>query len=216
MAKNIPARRVDNADNGGTLSERLTRAVLEMAGRIPETEEHKSRGPDHRARAIGAAAANKAALAAGTLALPPGPLGWLTIVPELIAIWRIQRQMVADIAGAYGVSADLTRSHMLFCLFRHAAAQAMRDIGVQVGARLLIQDVPLRVIEKVAAKIGISLSKRLAGRGIARWLPVVGAIGVGAYAYYDTGQVARTAIALFSNGEPPEPKLAKRVRIKKD
>ena len=118
-------------------------------------------------------------------------------MPELAAIWRIQRQMVADIAGAYGVSAELTQSRMLYCLFRHAAAQAVRDVAVQVGARLLIQDVPLRVIEKIAAKIGVSVSKRLVGRGIARWLPVIGALGVGAYAYYDTGQVARTAIDLF-------------------
>ena len=28
-------------------------------------------------------------------------------------------------------------------------------------------------------------------------MPVIGALGVGAYAYYDTGQVARTAIDLF-------------------
>lgn len=216
MAKNVPARKIDDEHNGSSLSERLTRVVLEMVGRIPETDEHQSRGPDHRARAIGAAAANKAALAAGTLALPPGPLGWLTIVPELVAIWRIQRQMVADIAGAYGVSAELTRSHMLYCLFRHAAAQALRDVGMQVGARLLIQDVPLRVIERAAAKIGVHLSRRLAGRGIARWLPLIGALGVGAYAYYDTGQVARTAIALFSNGEPAKPKLARRVRVRKD
>ncbi|MEO7432832.1 MAG: hypothetical protein ABIV12_12240 [Dokdonella sp.] len=215
MTRNVPARKVDS-ESSGTLSERLTRVVLEMVGRIPDTDEHKSRGPDHRARAIGAAAANKAALAAGTLALPPGPLGWLTIVPELVAIWRIQRQMVADIAGAYGVSAELTRSHMLYCLFRHAAAQALRDVGMQVGARLLIQDVPLRVIERAAAKIGVHLSRRLAGRGIARWLPLIGALGVGAYAYYDTGQVARTAIALFSNGEPEKPKLARRVRVRKD
>ena len=73
MSKQVHARRVDDEGNGGTLSERLTRAVLDLAGRIPETEEHKSRGPDHRARAIGAAAANKAALAAATPALPPGP-----------------------------------------------------------------------------------------------------------------------------------------------
>ena len=106
-----------------------------------------------------------------TLALPPGPIGWLTIVPELVAIWRIQRLMVADIAAVYGVGADLTRSHMLYCLFRHAAAQALRDVGVQVGARLLIQDLPLRLIEKIAAKIGVSLSRRLVGRGITRWLP---------------------------------------------
>ncbi|WP_395680407.1 hypothetical protein [Dokdonella sp.] len=197
MSKQVPARRVDE-DANSTLGERLTRAVLDLAGRIPATKEHAIRSPEDRVRAIAAAAANKAALAAGTLALPPGPLGWLTIVPELVAIWGIQRQMVADIAGVYGVSADLTRSHMLYCLFRHAAAQAVRDIGVQVGARLLVQDLPLRVIERIAARIGMSLSKRLVGRGITRWLPVIGALGVGAYAYYDTGQVARTAIALFS------------------
>jgi hypothetical protein len=126
----------------------------------------------------------------------------LTIVPELVAIWRIQRQMVADIAAAYGASAELTRSHMLYCLFRHAAAQALRDVGVQVGARLLVREAPLRTLERVAAKIGIQLSRRVAGRGLSRWLPMVGAVGVGAYAYYDTRQVARTAIELFATREP--------------
>jgi len=208
MAKNVPARRVDAPER---LSNRLTRAILDLAGHIPATDENKSRGPDDRARAIASAAANKAALAAGTLALPPGPLGWLTIVPELVAIWHIQRQMVADIAGAYGVSAKLTRSQMLYCLFRHAAAQALRDVAVQVGARFLIQDVPLRVLERIAAKIGISVSKRLVGRGIARWLPVIGALGVGAYAYYDTGQVARTAMDLFGAQAAGARSKAKRI-----
>src|SRR5690242_7161934 len=194
MAKNVPARRVDAPQ---TLTDRLTRAVLDLASEVPDTSEHKSRGPEHRSRALASSAANRAALAAGTLALPPGPVGWLTIVPELVAIWRIQRQMVAGIAGAYGVSAELTQSRMLYCLFRHAAAQAVRDVAVQVGARLLIQDVPLRAIEKIAAKIGVSVSKRLVGRGVARGVPVIGALGVGAYAYYHTGHVARTAIALF-------------------
>jgi len=194
LAENVPARRVDAPT---TLADRVTRAILDLAGEVPDTAEHKSRGPEQRARAIASAAANKAALAAGTLALPPGPVGWLTIVPELIAIWRIQRQMVADIAGAYGVSGELTRSQMIYCLFRHAAAQAVRDVAVQVGARLLIQDLPLRALERIAAKIGISVSKRLVGRGIARWLPIIDALGVNAYAYYDTKQVTRTAMTLF-------------------
>jgi hypothetical protein len=209
MAKNVPARRVDAPQR---LADRLTRAVLDIAGEVPDSTEHKSRTPQQRARAIASSAANRAAIAAGTLALPPGPIGWLTIVPELVAIWRIQRQMVADIAGAYGVSAELTPSRMLYCLFRHAAAQAMRDVVVQVGARLLIQDVPLRVIERIASKIGVSVSKRLVGRGIARWLPVIGALGVGAYAYYDTGQVARTAMTLFAE-ESAEAVAAKSVRM---
>lgn len=198
MAQNVPARRV-HASDARSLATRLGDAVLELASHVPISREQPLPGAHAHAHALATSAANRAALAAGTLALPPGPLGWLTIVPELVTIWRIQRQMVADIAAAYGASAELTRSHMLYCLFRHAAAQALRDIGVQVGARLLVREAPLRTIERVAAKIGIQMSKHVAGRGLARWLPMVGAVGVGAYAYYDTRQVARTAIELFSD-----------------
>jgi hypothetical protein len=59
----------------------------------------------------------------------------------------------------------------------------------------------------------VKLSKRALGRGAARWLPVLGAVGVGAYAWYDTRQVARTAQALFagagdgSGGTAPAPAL---------
>jgi hypothetical protein len=43
-------------------------------------------------------------------------------------------------------------------------------------------------------------------------VPVAGALGVGAYAYYDTGRVAGTAMDLFGReiefaaGEGPEPR----------
>jgi hypothetical protein len=71
---------------------------------------------------------------------------------------------------------------------------------VRVGGRLIAQDVPLRVFERVAHAVGARVTKRLIGGGISRWLPIVGAVGVGAYAWYDTRQVARTAIRLFASG----------------
>jgi len=194
MATEVPSRRGISAHRR---HDRLARVILDVAGRVPPTEEEASATPERRAQAIARAAASRAALAAGALALPPGPLGWFTVLPEISAIWQIQRRMVADIAGAFGATANLTRSQMLYCLFRHATAQALRDLGVQVGARLLIQEAPLRVLERVAHRIGIDFSRRLAARGLARWLPAVGTLGIGAYAYYDTRQVARTAIILF-------------------
>ncbi len=207
MSRNLPARRAEDQERGDA---RLIRTILDIAGRIPPTDRVASDEPAQRARAIAVVAQRKAALAAGGLALPPGALGWLTILPELSVIWTVQRQMVADIAGVYGQSAGLTRTHMLYCLFRHAAAQAVRDLAVQVGARLLIQDVPLRALERVAALISVRLSQRLVARGLSRWLPVAGAVGVGAYAWYDTAQVARTAMALFA-GEPlPDTRRARR------
>ena len=195
----IPARR--NAPETETdLASRITRNLLDLLSSVPNTDEKRSDNIAARVQALTKAASTKAALAAGTLALPPGPLGWLTIGPELVAIWRIQAQLVADISGAYGVNARLNREQMMYCLFRHAAAQAVRDLVVRVGGRIIAQDVPIRVLERVATAIGMRVTKRIVGSSISRWLPVIGAVGVGAYAWYDTRQVALTAIRLFAGG----------------
>ena len=176
---------------------RIAEAILNFVGRVPASVEHKSRNPAARARSIANSAAARAALTAGSLALPPGPLGWLTILPELVTVWKIQAQMVADIAAIYGKDAALTREQMIYCLFRHAAAQAVRDLVVRVGERLLVQRVSIRVLQGIAERIGVRITQQAIGKGVSRWVPVIGALGVGAYAYYDTGQVARTAIELF-------------------
>ncbi len=180
------------------LSARFGDAIVELLGKLPQTAEAASMTPEARANTIAETASRKSALVAGTLALPPGAFGWVTVLPELYAIWKIQAQMVADIAGAYGRRWQLTREQMLFCLFRHTAAQAFRDVAVQVGERWLIRAVGSASVRSVARRIGVRMSERGIGRGIARWLPVVGAMGVGAYAWYDTRNVARTAIALFA------------------
>lgn len=194
-------------DNPGS---KIAEAILNFIGHIPETDERKSRNPAKSAQAVATSSATKAAITAGTLALPPGPLGWLTILPELIAVWKIQAQMVADIAAIYGKTSTLTREQMLYCLFRHMAAQAVRDLVVRVGERVLVRRVSLRALQTIAQKIGIRITQRAIGKGLSRWLPVVGALGVAAYAYYDTGQVAATAIELFEREieiepEPNEP-----------
>jgi hypothetical protein len=178
----------------------VAKAILEFVSRIPESEVPKAAkaSVEEECRRMASSAANKAALTAGSLALPPGPLGWLTVLPELVAIWRIQGQLVSDIAAAYGKTAKLGREQMLWCLFRHTAAQAFRDIAIRVGDRLVFRTTATSVLQRLAGRIGVSVTKRAVGKGISRWLPVVGALGVGAYAYYDTGQVAKTAIELFS------------------
>jgi len=176
---------------------RLLEALERFVSKIPDTDEPEGRSPDERAREIARHAAIKAAVLSGGLALPPGPLGYMTIIPDLVAIWKIQAQMVANIAGTFGKKAYLGREQMLYCLFRHAAAQAMRDIVVRVGERILIRRPAPRIVQQVLRRIGVRMTQRLAGGALVRWLPIVGALGVGAYAYYDTGRVAETAIDLF-------------------
>ena len=176
---------------------RIAKTVLDAIAHVPITNEQPNALPEARARILANAAALQASALAGTLALPPGPTGLITILPELLGVWRIQAQMVADIAGAFGKAGALSREQMLYCLFKHSAAQAVRDLVMRVGERFLIKHVGVRVVQRVAAAIGIKITHRAIARSVARWLPVVGAVGVAGYAYYDTSQVATTAIAFF-------------------
>jgi len=122
----------------------------------------------------------------------------ITILPDLYAIWRIQAQLVADIAAVYGKTGFLTQETMLFCLFKHAAAQAVRDLIVRAGERVLIKTPTLRASQRILEKIGAKTTQRALGRGASRWVPIVGALGVAGYAYYDTGAAGQTAMDLFS------------------
>jgi uncharacterized protein (DUF697 family) len=180
------------------LLDRLFGVLLKVVNQIPSSAERESSEAILRARKLIAGASVKAAAISGSLALPSGPLGWLTIFPDLAAIWRLQAQLVADIGAVFGKQGKLTEESMIYCLFKHAAAQVVRDMVTRIGERIVVQRVSVRMTENVLESIGIRIIRRAAGRGIWRLLPVIGALGVAGYAYYDTEQVGQTAIDFFS------------------
>lgn len=186
----------------GRDSSPIVQAILDVVGEIPTTVEPSSDQPLARARVIARTTAIKVAGISGALSLPPGPLGMATVVPDLLAIWKLQQTMVADIAAAFGKTVFLRREAMIYCLFKHGGAALMRDLVVRAGERYLIRRATLEVIQKALRKVGVGISQRVIGRTLSRWIPLVGAVGVGAYAYYDTAKVAETTIELF--GTPLE------------
>jgi hypothetical protein len=123
----------------------------------------------------------------------------LTIIPDLYAIWKIQSQMTADISGAFDKKLFLRKEQMIYCLFRHAGGQFVRDLVVRVGERVLIRRAAVNVLQRILRRIGITVTERIAARSVARWLPILGAGAIGVYAYYDTRQVGDTAIEFFSS-----------------
>jgi len=177
-------------------------AVEGIVARVPATREVKVEAPAAAARTLARKAATRAAALSGALALPPGVLGLMTVLPDLVAIWRIQAQMVSDISGLYGKQMQLTRTHMLYCLFRHAASQLARDVAVRAGERLVIRQLSSGALRSVLASIGISVTQRVAGTAASRWLPIVGAAAVAGYAYFDTLQVAKTAVRMLEGTIP--------------
>ena len=173
-------------------------AIERVIAHVPPPRTHAVTDPAREAALIAERAARQAALLSGSLALPPGPVGLLTVLPDLYLIWKTQRQMVADIFGLYGRSAELTRVHMLYCLFRHAASHVVRDLAVRTGQRVIVRQFTAGALQGIIRKVGITVSKRLIGTAASRWVPLAGAAAVAAYAYWDTLQVARTAHKLLA------------------
>jgi len=180
----------------------VTGLIERVIAHVPPSRARAVDHPDRAAAEVARAAAQKAAIVSGSLALPPGPLGMLTVLPDIYAIWHIQRQMVADIFGLYGRTAELTKRHMLYCLFRHAASQVLRDVVVRAGQRAVVEQLGSSALRHVMQSIGVAVSKRLAGTAATRWVPLAGAAAVASYAYWDTLQVAKTARKLLGSTEP--------------
>ncbi len=180
------------------IQEKLLSILFRVINQVPASSEREKNDAIFHAHKLIGEASLRAAAISGALALPPGPLGWLTILPDLASIWKLQAQLVADIAALFGKTGSLTDESMIYCLFRHAAAQAVRDLVTRVGERLVVQRVSLRVAEDALTTIGFKLVQRVARGGLWRLLPALGAFFVAAYAYYDTDQVGRTAIEFFS------------------
>jgi hypothetical protein len=166
---------------------------------IPASFELASANPAERARSIAASAALRAAVISGSFTLPPGPFGLATVLPDLLSVWRIQQQLVADIAGAFGKTPLLTRETMVICLFKHGGAALTQRLFARSGKEVLVQRIANRTLEQLLEKIGVRLTQRIAAKSVSRWLPLLGAVGAGAYAYYDTTHVAANAIQLFSS-----------------
>ncbi len=190
--------------SGGLVSQ----ALAKLVSQIPDSDQTASAAPAERAALVARKAALRAAGVSGALALPPGPLGFATLLPDLLAVWRIQQAMVADIAAIYGKSAALKSETMVYCLFKHGGAALVRDLVTRVGQRYLVRSASLRLMQRVLERMGVHVTQRVLGRGLSRFFPVLGACAVGGYAYYDTTKVAATAIELFSQDLEMEPEWA--------
>lgn len=194
-------------------SKAVTDLLFDLMSRIPVSQEGASADPQARAREVAQTAAMRAAAISGALALPPGPIGLATLLPDLLAIWRLQEGMVADIAAIYGKTACLRREAMIYCLFKHGGAALVRDLVARAGERLVVRSAAVSLIQQLLQRIGVHVTQRVIGKSVSRWVPLIGALGVGAYAYYDTAQVARTAIELFSGQVSLEDVQAERAEV---
>ncbi|MCQ2093012.1 MAG: EcsC family protein [Fibrobacter sp.] len=179
------------------LKDKVTGILFDLLTDIPESLHAQNPDPDEKVQHLIRQAAFKASTVSATLSIPAGITGIITSIPDIAAVWRIQAQLVADIAATYGKVAMLSREAMVWCLFRHSAASLLRDVAVRTGSRVIVQKVSVSVLQKILQKIGVKVSQKLLGKIALRAIPAIGALGNGAYTYYDTFEVGKTAATYF-------------------
>jgi len=191
----------------GLIEEKAGQILFDLVSSIPKPQAIVGDDPLLTAQNLIAQACTRAATLSAAMSLPGGPLGLLSTLPDIAGIWRIQAQLVADIASAYGKTALLQREEMIWCLFRHASAQLLRDLAIRTGRRILVQKLTSSALSHLLQRLGLAGARRIAGRSLPRLLPVVGAVASGAFAWYDTRSVGNTALDYFSNAEGSTPSI---------
>lgn len=177
----------------------LVKALIHVLSSTPDSSELEATNPDARARQVIQTAALRAAAISGSCAAVSGPLSLLTVVGDLVAVWKVQSQMVSDLAHVYGKQAQLRKEVMLYCLFRHGGTALLRDVATRTGQHLLLKKGALMAFEGALKRVGLNVTQKVIGKGLTRWVPVVGAAGMAGYAYWDTRKVGETAMVTFAN-----------------
>ncbi|MBK8284481.1 MAG: hypothetical protein IPK97_06130 [Ahniella sp.] len=90
-------------------------------------------------------------------------------------------------------------------IFWHIAAHAVRDLVVRLGERVLVKQTSIVVLQRIAERIGVKVTHGALCKSESRWMPNIGALGVGGEAFYGTAQIANSARDLFSRDIDIEP-----------
>lgn len=169
---------------------------------IAKQASHYARSPQARPSrrdvdAIIARAANTNAAVAATANLIPGPLGMVAAVPEILMVLRNQTVMIYDIGVACGQERFM-RTELVVGLLESATKGGTTSLLLVQGGKLLVRRASLRVMQKVIVMLGGQITQRVLKSMIGKWLPVVGALAMGAWARFTTKQLGEQAASMLS------------------
>lgn len=160
-------------------------AQVEVTG----TPEEMTREAARRAFAV--------SMAAG---LAPGFFGMMTILPEIVAVTKIQIRLVHKIARFHNAGASLDRT-VLLLIFSEAIGLMMgKSLLRRVGARLVVTTLSTGLARRMASLVGARIVAKAVQKAVARWLPAVTAPVLAAFSKSMTMRIGHHAAKLFSEG----------------
>lgn len=141
--------------------------------------------------------ANTNALVAGAVGLVPGPWGMLAAVPEIMAVMRNQTHMIVDIGVAYGQHRYM-RPDLIAGIMMSGFGSGAGSLVAVRGGQLLVKRASLRVMQKLIVALGGRVTQQVLKTMIGKWLPIVGAAAMAAWARYSTKQLGLRASEMLS------------------
>ena len=132
-----------------------------------------------------------------TLAIPGGFTGLISVLPEIFAIWRIQAQLIANIAFLHGKSSLITKEQMLWCMFRQFGYGVLKEFVFQRGSAMVVKKMQSGAFNKLLQKLGVNIAYKQGGKWLGKFIPLAGSLSAGALSYYDTQNVGRRAEKLY-------------------
>ena len=173
--------------------------ITKIAGTIPVSTRAPSATPKMAAKELAMTVARHSAAISGGASIIPGIGSTALIAADLIAVLRLQQRMIADISALYDNRQALDEEAMIALLFKDIAPNSVRSLIVGSGPKRSfdIRVASQAILRRTLQRIAWTLARRIAGRAVARLVPVVGAIGAGLGSYRQTLAVGDTAIAFF-------------------
>jgi uncharacterized protein (DUF697 family) len=143
-------------------------------------------------------AAQKAFWISATLSAVPGPFGLATILPEIVAVTKVQLNLVYKIAKYYQNLETINQSIVLLIFANALGLTVGNQLVRRVGMRLIIKALSAPVIERIARLIGLRIAAGITKRIVGRWLIVVAAPLFGLFSKKMTQKIGIEATALFA------------------
>jgi len=130
-------------------------------------------------------------------ALPPGPIGWATILPELAAVLKIQTNLIYRIATFYGKQGKVNHTLILLIFANEAGLAIGQTLAKRMGTKLVIRSLGSKALRPIAQKVAARIGARITQRAVGRWVPFVLAPVFGAFSKSMTTKIGREADKLL-------------------
>jgi len=189
-----------------SLQQALSDSILRSLDTVIESRASYFSNPKHRRPTaadipeIISSYATKNTLISAGANIMPGLVSMAAAAPEIGFVMRNQISMVYDIGVAYGKEDRMSKELIAGIVMSSVGAVSGSIVGRLIlveGQKIIVQRVSLRAFQAIIKHFGARVLQQLLKSTISKWLPVAGALAMGAWSNFSTRAIGKIASTLL-------------------